>query len=295
MFGKLRFVVKIIGKTLRRFFRNDGSAMAGYIAYISLLAFFPFLIFASALAGMLIGPEQSEYLIETLFNLLPEHIALTILPVAREVLGKTGGGLITLSAVGAIWVASTGFEAFRIAFDRAYDTINRRPFWKNRGIAVIFVFLAVIVFMVLGAAIIVGPTLVRFLESQLSINIPIGSSTLRYGFAGIVLTAFLLLLHRTLPGRRLKVGSLWPGVVATGAICLVAASLFSVYLSFAPNYTITYGALAGVIITLLFFYVTGAAIIFGAELNSALYHVRVAKRREAEKLSAIKDADADAN
>ena len=107
----------------------------------------------------------------------------------------------------------------------------------------------------------------QLLESQLSINIPIGSSTLRYGFAGIVLTAFLLLLHRTLPGRRLKVGSLWPGVVATGAICLVAASLFSVYLSFAPNYTITYGALAGVIITLLFFYVTGAAIIFGGRIE----------------------------
>jgi membrane protein len=160
----------------------------------------------------------------------------------------------------------------------------------TRGLSIGFVFLATAVFLVLGVVIIAGPLILYFASKNLSLHIPIGVDTLRYTIAAIVLSAFLLLLHRTLPARRLKTRELWPGVIVTGAILLAAASLFSVYLRFAPNYTVTYGALAGVILTLLFFYVAGAAIIFGAEVNATLSDERADRRAKRASLPSIMDA-----
>jgi len=292
----IRFLVMLVrvgGKAIVRYNRHDGGAMAGYIAYTSLLAVFPFLIFASALAGLTIGAEDTERIIQNLFRLAPEHIALTLEPVAREVLSQTSGGLLTISAIGAIWVASSGFEAFRVAFDRAYQTVDPRPVWVTRGLAILFVFVATAVFLVLGLIIVAGPLFLYYARKHLALEVPFGVDTLRYSIAAVILSAFLLALHRVLPARHLKTGELWPGVVVTGAILLASASLFSVYLRFAPNYTVTYGALAGVILTLLFFYVAGAAIIFGAEINAALSEERAIRREAANGLSAVKDAEAD--
>lgn len=291
----IRFLMaafKVGGKAAVRYTRDDGGAMAGYIAYTSLLAVFPFLIFATALAGLMIGPAESDRIVSGLFELLPEHIALTLKPVAIEVMGQPRGGVLTLSAIGAIWVASSGFEAFRIAFDRAYDATDRRPFWITRGLAIIFVLLSTIVFMVLGLIIIAGPLILFIARKNLALDIPIGIDTLRYAVAAVILSAFLLILHRVLPARRLKFSELWPGVIVTGLILLAAASLFSVYLRFAPNYAVTYGALAGVILTLIFFYVAGAAIIYGAQINAALNAERGQRQEDSDQLSKINETSA---
>jgi membrane protein len=72
---------------------------------------------------------------------------------------------------------------------------------------------------------------------------------------------------------------LWPGVWITTVLWVTFASGFSVYLSFTPTYTVIYGTLAGVIITLMFFYLTGATIIYGAEVNAALNQMGPAERR----------------
>jgi membrane protein len=67
---------------------------------------------------------------------------------------------------------------------------------------------------------------------------------------------------------------LWPGVLASVLIWSMAATGMSVYLAYAPSYAVTYGTLAGVIVTLLFFYLTGVALIFGAEVNAAINAAR---------------------
>jgi membrane protein len=97
-------------------------------------------------------------------------------------------------------------------------------------------------------------------------------------FGVLVFVAFLLVMHRVLPGRHVKGSRLWPGVITTTVLWVAAASGFSIYLSYTPSYTVTYGTLAGVIITLMFFYLTGLTIIFGAEVNAALNQLGHAER-----------------
>ncbi|HVL21830.1 MAG TPA: YihY/virulence factor BrkB family protein [Amaricoccus sp.] len=276
---RLRRLFRAIWVAIDRFNRNDGSAMAGFIAFSGLLSLFPFLIFAATLTGIWVGADRSDSIIEALFEIAPEHVALTLAPVVEEVLGKQSGEILTLSAVFAIWVASSAVEAFRIAFDRAYAVPDPRGFIENRALAILLVFIGAAVAALLGICILFSPLILRFLQQVLMVPVPVVAKYVTYGFGVLVFVCFLLIMHRLLPGRQVKGSRLWPGVMISTILWVSAASAFSTYLSFTPTYTVTYGTLAGVIITLMFFYITGAAIIFGAEVNAALNQIGMLDRR----------------
>lgn len=275
---KLKQAFRVLWTAFNRFDRNDGWSMAGFIAFSGLLSLFPFLIFAATLIGILVGADRSDTIIESLFEIAPEHVAKTLTPVVVEVLNKQSGEVLTLSAVFAIWVASSAVEAFRIAFDRAYAVPDPRGFIHNRALAIALVFLGAAVAALLGVSILFSPLILRFFEHVLLRPVPSLASWLTSLFGVLVFVAFLLVMHRTLPGRRMKGSRLWPGVIVTTVLWVAFASTFSVYLSFTPTYTVTYGTLAGVIITLMFFYLTGATIIFGAEVNAALNQLGLTQR-----------------
>jgi membrane protein len=257
-----------------RFNRNDGSAMAGFIAFSGLLSLFPFMIFATTLTGILVGPNESDRILEALFQIAPPHVAMTLTPVVEEVLNKQSNQVLTLSALFAIWVASSAVEAFRIAFDRAYAVPDPRTFVQNRALAIALVFLGAIVAALLGVSILLSPLIVRLVEAYTLAPVSPVASYTTYFFGILVFVCFLLVMHRTLPARHQPVRRVWPGVLVTTLLWVASASVFTFYLSLTPSYTVTYGTLAGVIITLLFFYLTGATIIYGAEVNAALHLAR---------------------
>ncbi len=276
---QVRRLLRVIWVAIDRFNRNDGSAMAGFIAFSGLLSLFPFLIFAATLTGIWVGSDRSDSIIEALFEIAPEHVALTLSPVVEDVLSRQSGEVLTVSALFAIWVASSAVEAFRIAFDRAYAVPDPRSFIENRALAILLVFIGAVVAALLGISILFSPLILRLLQQVLMVPVPEIAKYLTYGFGVLVFVGFLLMMHRMLPGRRVKGSRLWPGVVVSTFLWVTAASAFSTYLSFTPTYTVTYGTLAGVIITLMFFYITGAAIIFGAEVNAALNQMGTLDRR----------------
>ena len=267
---RVRRSIRVLWNAFDRFNRNDGSPMAGYIAFSGLLSLFPFLIFATTLIGILVGSDQSDSIIDALFEIAPANMAQTLSRWSSEVLNKQSGEVLTLSALFAIWVASNAVEAFRIAFDRAYAVADPRNFFQNRALAIALVFLGALVAALLGRLDPVQPAHAALPETVLLIPVPVVASYITYVFGIIVFMGFVLTMHRFLPGRRLKASRLWPGVLVTTVLWVGFASAFSLYLSYTPTYTVTYGTLAGVIITLMFFYLTGATIIFGAEVNAAL-------------------------
>jgi membrane protein len=247
-----------------------GSVLAGNIAYSLMLAVVPFLIFATALTGFIVGAEKSQIALDALFSTVPQHVAETLKPVLLEVIGERRGGLLTLSALAAIWAASNGVEAVRIGLDRAYDMDDVRHVALNRLISIGVVLTGFAIFTVLSALIVFAPLVFILIEQWTPIDIPAGADLVRYALGLIVLAAALWPMHRLLPSRPMRGLRLWPGVLASVVIWGAAATGFSVYLAFAPSYTVTYGTLAGVIVTLLFFYLTGVALIFGAEVNAVV-------------------------
>ncbi len=267
---RIRALWRIAASTFKRYEAEDGAAMAGYIAYASFLAIFPFAIFMTALLGAMITDATRQQWMDALFEVAPEHIALTLEPVIESVTRGRGGALITVSALGALWAASNAIEAIRIAFDRAYRIEETRGFVRRRALALGFVLVAVATFALLAVLVIVAPLALSLIERYLGFSAPFGLGLLRYAVGLAVFGGFLALLHRVLPSRPPSFRRIIPGIVTTVIVWATGAWAFSMYLSLAPSLSVTYGAFAGVIVTLLFFYLTGAAIILGAALNGAL-------------------------
>lgn len=271
---RAREAASILWDSFDRFFRHDGSAMAGSIAYSALLSIFPFMIFGTTLIGIYVGQERSDELTAALFDIAPEHVARTLSPVVAEVVGKDSGSVLSVSALFAIFVASNAVEALRMTFHRAYEVTEPGNIIIRRIESIGIVLLGAVVAALLGFSILLSPLIIRMMNNFALVPIPSVAGYLSYGFGLVVFVGFLMLMHRWLPGRRFPFRRIWPGVAMSTGLWMVAATGFSIYLSLTPTYTVTYGALAGVIITLIFFYLSGATIIFGAEFNAALHHRR---------------------
>lgn len=270
-----------------QFNRHEATVLAGYIAYSAMLAGFPFLLFVTATVGQIIGEDGSEAAIDALFKSLPENVAQTIEPVLLEVVSQRGGNIATISLIGTIWVASNGIEAIRISLDRAYHVQRPRNIIIRRLRAVFFVFSGFLTFLCLAVLIILAPLMINLVEhhslihTHIEVDIPIGAGPLRYLVGTVLLISFLWVVHRLLPSRSMAGFRLMPGIIVSVLCWGTIASLLSVYLAHAPSYTLTYGTLAGVIVTLIFLYLTGISIILGAEINSVLNARRIAETDKA--------------
>ena len=268
--SRIRDAYRILRAAYTRFDKDDGVAMAGYIAFSSLLAIFPFLIFSAALVGLLVGPEQNEEAVNALFRVAPEHIAQTLEPVLHEVLIDRGQGVLTLSILVAIFLASNAVDAYRVAFDRAYDFNKSRGFIERRFRSIGFVFLGALVAVVMAVSIIFTPLLFQLAEKWLDVALPASMAVLVFVLGIMVFILFLTIFHLLLPSQSMRKQRIWPGIFVSVILWLGGALAFSVYLSLTPTYAVTYGTLTGVIVLAIFFYLTGVAIIFGAEVNAVL-------------------------
>ena len=162
------------------------------------------------------------------------------------------------------------FEALRVAFSRAYRDHGRRDKLRGRLVSLFFVGVGVAVAIALAVLVLLAPIGLRLVEQLTEFRVPFGVGILRYSLGIIVFIGFLMALHRYLPGHALAVHMLWPGVLLSAIVWLVAAYGFSSYLNLTTTYVSTYGALAGVMITLIFFYISALVVIFGAEINAVL-------------------------
>ena len=275
----LRATWPVLWTAAKRFDRDMGSVLAGNIAYSLMLAVVPFLIFATALTGFFVGAEASQIALNALFSAVPQHVAETLKPVLLEVIGERRGGLLTLSALATIWAASNGVEAVRIGLDQAYNVDASRHVALTRLISIGVVLTGFAIFTVLSVLIVFAPLVFILIEHWTAIEIPAEADVVRYVLGLAVLGAALWPMHRLLPSRSMRGVRLWPGVISSVVIWGAAATGLSIYLAYAPSYTVTYGTLAGVIVTLLFFYLTGVALIFGAEVNAVVNAGRLGAAR----------------
>jgi membrane protein len=282
---KAKYIKEVMIGAVRKFLNDRADMIAGYISFSVLLAFFPFLIFITALSALILGTQQDGGVIDYLFNSMPVHVARTLAPVVEDILKQDRGGLATLSAMGALWAASSGFEALRGRFDVAYRTKVRRNYAIRRLQSIGMVFMSALVFVILSVLIVLGPLLWKILNEYIAAreSLNILWNVLRYGIGLGLLIGFLYMLHRLLPSQRVKI-PLMPGILCSAVLWMMTASVFSLYMAHVETYSVTYGSLSGIIITLLFFYITAAAILFGAEVNAvhAEFYLKKAQKGEVE-------------
>lgn len=254
-----------------QFVANGGLVMAGHLSFVSLLSLFPFIIFLTALAGFLGQTEAGTYFVAFLFEQMPKEISGVLQVPLLEVLQETRGGLLTIGILLSVWTASSGLEAARVSLNRAYATGQRRPLWRTRLESLALVIVASLCVIVAMLALLFGP--VAWAELERYVLLPdmlrISWVVLRYLLCTVLIWLAVSTLYFVLPAARLKPRWVFPGTLVVVLLWLVAATAFSFYVRNFGAFTVTYGSLAGVILTLTFFYVLSTIFIFGAEFNAA--------------------------
>ncbi len=276
--------VRFTWLVLVRLFDDEGFELSGHLAFVALLALFPFLIFLGALAGVLGNFATGQRFVAFMLQFTPGDISATLSPVVTRIFSSRDTGILTFSALFMLWAASNGIEAMRVVLNRAYRVAETRSFWWRRAQSVVFVALGALAMILLSLAVVLGPLLWRLVTQVVQASAAEAAfwQVARYGIAGTVTFVVLLALHLWLPNTRHRIRDLLPGIVVTVALLLGTASLFSVYLTTVPSYSAVYGSLGGVVVVLVYLYVNALTFIFGGELNSAIWRARAAHRQSVD-------------
>jgi membrane protein len=252
---------------------NDGFIHAGNLAYLSLLAIFPFVIVAAAIARLFGQTEGGMATVVALLQTMPPDVAQVIAKPMSDVLQARSGNLLWLGALVGLWTTGSLIETIRDIIRRAYGVTFSRPFWEYRlGSAGLIVASVLLVMTAFSVSILLSSAqefIVKLLPGADDI---VSLFTLLRIVPGLVLFgAMYLLFYSLTPKRYRKKGCRkWPGAAFVTIWWVSTTALLPVVLRSLGGYDLTYGSLAGVMVALIFFFVVGMGVVIGAELNAAL-------------------------
>jgi len=265
---------------LGNFGRYDGFALAGNIAFSVILSAFPFLIFLTTLAGFFGNEALARDAVDYLLSIAPDNLVAPIVPEIRSILTVPRSDLLSVSVLVTLWTASGGVRSIRVGLNRAYSLQDDRNFFVLLLADVVFVVVGSVVLMMLSLLIIFGPLIwdAATLWVPVVHGFTVWFAWLRFPVMLILLGASLVAAHQILPARRHQLHEILPGIVFTLSLWLVVAVAYAEFLSRFATYASTYAGLAGVIIALMFLYLSGAVLIFGGEINQTYIAFKLRQR-----------------
>ena len=262
--------VEVFKRAFKSFLADDAMGLSAQVAFSSLLAFFPAVVF---LVGLLDLAGAYGTLKEFLAPVAPGDVLDTIDTLQRDTSKGTSVIAFVVGAAGAIWAASGAMNAAIKAVNRAYDRVETRPFWRTRLTGIVLVVLMGLVLAGLLLLIVFGGPLGTAIADKAGLGaaFELVWSILRWPIAFVAILSFFSLVYYLAPNLDVRSWKwLTPGALVGSLMWLALSGLFALYTSFSDSYSRTYGALASGIVLLLWLNYSAFALLFGAELNSEL-------------------------
>lgn len=252
---------------------NDGFIHAGNMAYMSLLAMFPFFVLGSAIFQLFGEAGERAGMVRTVAATMPPMVSKVLEPVALSILDLRSGWLLWIGAFVGLWTTGSLIETIRDILRRAYGTPATYAFWQTRLMSTGFIILAVLLLLVsLAAQVLIGAA-----QEMIGASFPmlggwLAELSLSRALAavGLVVSIYLLFLLLTPQAYRGRRYPKWPGAMVVAAWWISVSYALPPVLRRFFTYDLTYGSLAGIMIALFFFWLVGLGIVVGAELNAAL-------------------------
>ncbi len=249
--------------------------VAGSLAYHAFLAVFPVLIALIGVSQMVgLGRPELRSLVRGIGRALPEGAA-SVLGAALTAAQERTAGALTLTIVAvvvALWSASGGMVTVEVGLDMAYEVPAERRFLAKRLVGLAMLGVLVVLGGLASALVVFGQAVGRALAGALALDGPAFAdlwTALRWAAAIVVVNLLFALFYQLAPNRPPPPWRWFsPGGLVGAAIWLLASLGLSLYVSALGSYARTYGALAGVAVLLLWFYLSSLALLLGAEVNS---------------------------
>lgn len=258
-------------------YEDDGvSEIGAQLTYYLILSVFPFLIFF--LSILKFTPLVDAGVLERLLAVLPGDTQKILYDIISEIMRKGNFALLSFGAIGALWSSSNGIMSIIKSVNRAFDLEESRPFWKLRGLSIIFTISLYIVLIIAFSILIFGEVFFNLIFISytwpsyviwkiLKIIIPLL-------FMGLMLSFLYKFSPSIKEGIEVKFSETIPGSVFASIGIILFSSIFSFYVNNFGNYSKSYGSIGGLIVLLIWLYSISIVIVLGAEVNATLISMK---------------------
>src|SRR4051794_16161555 len=268
-----------VKRTLKEFSEDNLTDWAAALTYYGVLAIFPALIALLSIIGLMTDPKT---LTDALTAVVPSSAADTLNPVISDLAGNTapaGLGLI-IGLAAAIWSASGYVGAFTRAANVVYETPEGRKVWKLKPLQLLITLIGVLFAAVIVSMLVLSGPVVDAIGSAIGVG-ETGKTVwniVKWPVVLVVLALMIAVLYYSTPNVKLR-GFKWisPGAAVAIVVAIVASAAFAFYVGNFGNYNKTYGALAGVVVFLIWFWLINVALLFGIELDAEIERTRELK------------------
>jgi len=263
----------LIRRTVKDSIQDDVAGIAAQLSYYFFLALFPALLFLVALASFFPLYNVNDELLRVLGPVAPREV-LTLLQEQLTHLSNSGdGGLLSIGLLMALWSSSAAMVSIIDAMNRAYDIEDSRPWWKRRLVAIALTTGLALFILTSFGLIVAGPWIADWLGRTFGIA-PVFTTSwkiLQWPIAFLLASTGFGFVYFFAPDAEQEWVWITPGALTATLLWLVASLIFRVYVVNFGNYNEAYGALGAIILTLLWFYITGLAMVLGAELSAEIH------------------------
>jgi membrane protein len=266
-------------RTLKEFSEDNLTDWAAALTYYGVLALFPALVALLSIIGLLVDPKT---LTKALTSVVPGSASDALTPVITQLASRhsaAGFGLV-LGLVGAVWSASGFVGAFTRAANVVYETPEGRKIWKLKPLQLLVTLVGILFAAVILATLVLSGPVVNAIGQAIGIG-ETGQTVwnvVKWPIVLVLLALMIAVLYYATPNVRLR-GFKWvsPGAAVAIVVAIVASALFAFYVGNFGSYNKTYGALAGVIVFLIWFWLINLALLFGIELDAEIERTRELK------------------
>jgi membrane protein len=261
-------------RTWREVVEDDVLGLAAQLSYYFFLALFPAILFLLALASFFSLANVTDDVGRSLGPFVSPQVLDLIQSQMQRLANNDNGGLLTFGVAGALWSSSAAIVSIVGALNRAYDIEEGRPWWKVRLIAIALTLGVAVIVVLALSLVLVGPTLAATLGRVTGLGAPLEWTwlVLQWPLVFALVATAIGLIYYFGPDAEQDWVWITPGAIAATILWLVVSLLFKLYVANFTDYEGSYGVVGAVIVVLLWFYVSGIAILTGAEVNAEIEH-----------------------
>jgi membrane protein len=277
---------ELLKRTFKEVNEDDCMGLAAQLAYYFFLALFPAVLFVLALASFFPLGNVIDNIIQVLRPIAAADVLSLLEEQLRRVSNSDSGGVLTLGILGALWSSSAAVVAIIGSLNRAYDIDEGRPWWKVRLTAIALTLALAFFFLLSFTLVVVGPTLAERFASVFGLGAAFewGWKILQWPLAFALVSTAIGLVYYFAPDADQEWVWITPGAVAATLLWVLVSLGFKFYVANFTDYNATYGAVGGIIVLMLWFYISSLAILVGAELNAEIEHASPYGKDPGEKV-----------
>jgi len=277
---------ELFRRTIRETMRDDAQSLAAQLAYYFFLALFPALLCLIALASLFPLENLTDDVTRLLGPIAPPEIIAIIQQQMLRISQGDNAGLFSLGLLGALWSSSAAMTAVFNAMNRAYDIEEGRPWWKVRLTAILLTGGLALFILVSFTLVVAGPEIAEALAGRLGLGGAFVAAwkILQWPVAFALVATSIGFIYYFAPDAEQDWVWITPGSLLATVLWLLGSLGFRYYAVNFGNYEATYGTIGGIIMLLLWFYLTGLVIVIGAEMNAEIEHASPWGKAAGEKV-----------